>query len=112
MDKKDQYQRKLKEIMQVLYQELRTEKDDRRNLILDDATGQYLLLSNHWKADVRYYGIVIHLELKPDGKIWLQYDGTDLIVGQYLLDAGIPKSDIVLGFHAPIRRIDTGFAVA
>ena len=99
--------------MQDFHQRLSGKRiTERKSLILDDATGQYLILNNYWKGQSRYYGIVIHIELQSDGKIWLQHDGTDLIVGQSLLDVGIPKSDIVLGFHAPIRRTNTGFAVA
>ena len=29
-----------------------------------------------------------------------------------LQEHGIPKEDIVLGFHAPYKRPDTGYAVA
>lgn len=112
MDKRLEYRQHIKRIMQELQQRLRGNGKAERILILDDTQGQYLLMNNHWNGESRHYGIVIHLELKPDGKVWLNYDGTDLIVGQHLLDAGIPKSDIVLGFQAPIRRPDTGFAVA
>ncbi|MCB0565721.1 MAG: XisI protein [Phaeodactylibacter sp.] len=52
------------------------------------------------------------MAVSADGKIWLQHDGTDLIVAQKLLDQGIPKTDIVLAFHAPFVREDTGFALS
>lgn len=81
-------------------------------LIVDEQQGQYLLYQNDWKGERRQYGCLLHLEVKSNGKIWLQYDGTDLVVAESLLDAGIPKEDIVLGFRAPIVRPDTGFAVA
>jgi hypothetical protein len=47
-----------------------------------------------------------------DGKIWVQQDTTDVPIVQRLLDAGVPKSDIVLGFHAPYKRALAGFATA
>jgi hypothetical protein len=47
-----------------------------------------------------------------DGKVWLQHDGTDLVIAEKLLAAGVEKMDIVLGFHAPFEGADTGFAVA
>jgi XisI protein len=81
-------------------------------LIVDEAHGQYLLYQNSWQNERRLYGCFLHIEVAKDGKIWLQHDGTDLIIAQSLLDAGIPKEDIVLGFRAPVVRADTGFAVA
>jgi hypothetical protein len=41
---------------------------------------------------------VIHLDL-IDGKIWIQYEGTNWPVADELLQAGVPKEDIVLGFQ-------------
>lgn len=43
---------------------------------------------------------------------WGHEDRTDQIVVDKLLEKGIPKSDMVIGFHAPIMRGDTEFAVA
>jgi hypothetical protein len=46
------------------------------------------------------------------GKIWIEWDGIETSVAQELVDAGIPKEDIVLGFQHPKRRAITGFAMA
>lgn len=81
-------------------------------LIEDEEKGHYLLYNDGWQGERRIYGCYLHIEVKADGKVWLQHDGTDLIIGERLLAAGIPKEHIVLGFHAPIVREDTGFAVA
>ncbi|MCU0348900.1 MAG: XisI protein, partial [Saprospiraceae bacterium] len=59
----------------------------------------------------RVYYIVFQMDIK-DGKIWVQQDTTDVPIVQRLLDAGVPKSDIVLGFHAPYKRALAGFATA
>ena len=81
-------------------------------MIEDDVKGHYLIFSNGWRGERRAYGCFLHIEVREDGKVWLQYDGTDAEVAQQLIDRGIPKSDIVLGFQPPIVRPDTGFAVA
>jgi XisI protein len=81
-------------------------------IIQDDPKGHYLLFSNGWRGDNRVYGCYLHIDVKEDGKVWLQHDGTDLIIGEMLLEAGVEKTDLVLGFHAPFVRADTGFAVA
>ena len=80
--------------------------------IIDDTHGQYLLYNNTWDDEHRHYGCFLHLEVGDNGKIWIHHDGTDLIVGEKLLESGVPKQDIVLGFRAPFVRPDTGFAVA
>jgi hypothetical protein len=46
----------------------------------------------------------MHIDVKPDGKVWIQHDGTDLKVALMLYEKGIEKSDIVLAFHAVHRR--------
>ena len=80
--------------------------------IFDEDSGNYLLMMNGWEGEHRFYACLIHIEVKPDGKIWVHQDNTDLIVVDQLLEKGVPKKDMVLGFHAPIMRGDTEFAVA
>ncbi len=80
-------------------------------LVSDDETGNYVLLRNGWRGESRFYGIVVHIETTNDGKVWLHQDNTDLILADSLLNLGIPEKSIVLGFHAPIMRKDTEFAI-
>jgi XisI protein len=52
----------------------------------------------------------MHIDVK-DGKIWIQYDGTEEGVANRLVAAGVPKDEIVLGFQSPFQRMHTDFAV-
>ena len=79
--------------------------------VFDDKNGQYLLFHDGWRGEHRVYGCFLHLEVTSDGKIWVHFDGTDIAVAQKLLDRGVPKSDMVIGFHPPVARPDTGFAI-
>jgi hypothetical protein len=54
---------------------------------------------------------LIHLDI-IGGKVWIQYDGTSTPVATALLEAGIPREDIVLGFHPQKVRSYTDFAVS
>lgn len=45
-----------------------------------------------------------------DVKIWIQRDFTEEGVASELVDLGVPKTDIVLGFKPPDMRQFTGFA--
>jgi XisI protein len=64
-----------------------------------------------WEDGFRMYGCLIHVDIK-DGKIWIQYDGTEYSVANELIDLGVPKQDIVLAYHAPYARKYTEFATS
>ena len=59
----------------------------------------------------RVNNIILHLDI-IDGKFWVQYDGTDQAVASRLVEAGVPKQHIVLGFRSPEMRQHTDYAVA
>ena len=88
----------------------RPDNEVQTQFILDDERGHYLLYFNGWRGTKRTYGCYLHLDVDEQGKVWVQHDGTDLRIANQLVEQGIPKSDIVLGFHSPLRRPDTGFA--
>lgn len=51
------------------------------------------------------------MDLKGE-KIWIQKDFVEQGVATDLMEAGVPKENIVLAFQAPYKRQFTGFAVA
>ena len=113
MERVEQYRIISKQIIREVGQyDAGAEDDIRSQVILDEKTGNYLLLMNGWKGERRFYGILIHIEVTENGRVWVHQDNTDLIIVDKLLEQGIPKKDIILGFHAPIIRPDTDFAVA
>lgn len=73
----------------------------------DDEHGNYVLLQAGWRGNEYLQGSVIHIQL-IDNKIWIQYDGTEYGVANELVDAGIPKTEIMLGFRHPSVRQYTG----
>ncbi len=79
--------------------------------VCDDRRGQYLLLNVGWQLGQRVRGTTVHVRLK-DGKFWVEDDMTDLAIADMLVEAGVPKKDIVLGFQPPERRKYTEFAAA
>lgn len=76
----------------------------------EDVT-HYLLVNVGFRKRYRIYAAFIHIDVKSDGKVWIQHDGTDLPVADYLTEMGIPKEDIVLGFHPEELRQYTDFAI-
>jgi hypothetical protein len=80
-------------------------------LVFDDEHSVYLLLATGWTKHERVRGATLLLRIKND-KIWLEEDWTDYRIAEKLIEEGVPKSDIVLGFQSPENRTFTEFAVA
>jgi hypothetical protein len=80
------------------------------DLSFDTERDHYQVINVGWINKRRIYGCVLHLDIK-NGKIWIQHDGTEDGITNELLKLGVPKSDIVLGFHSPYKRQFTDFAV-
>ena len=79
-------------------------------LIFDTTRDHYQLVHVGWQNERRVYGCVLHLDIKA-GKIWLQHNGTEADIAAELAELGIPKNDIVIGFHSPFKRQFTEYAV-
>lgn len=71
----------------------------------------YMLYVIGWDNRKRIHDINIHADI-IDGKIWIQHDSTEEGIVTDLERMGVPKSDIVLAFHAPELRKHTEYAVA
>jgi hypothetical protein len=82
----------------------------KQSLIISEDKKHYLLITQGWDKGIRVHGCVTHLEIIDD-KIWIQRDGLEDGIANDLVAAGIPKSQIVLGFHPPEIRPYTEYAV-
>jgi hypothetical protein len=78
---------------------------------IDRENNHFQLLQSGWQDDRFVFTVVFHFDIK-DGKIWLQRNITEYEIVDYLMENGVPKEDIVLGFRHPKVRPFTGFAVS
>ena len=69
-----------------------------RQVIADHERGQYLLVNTGWRDTLHVNSIIYHLELKPEGKIWVHANWTDQLIDEDLAERGVDPSDIVVGF--------------
>jgi hypothetical protein len=83
----------------------------RDRTVFDRHSDNYLIVREGWDGGRRIDANVVHLEI-INGKVWIQVDNTDQVIARQLEAAGIPKSEIVLGFHPPYVRPHTEYAVA
>ncbi|MFN0035522.1 MAG: XisI protein [Saprospiraceae bacterium] len=81
-------------------------------LLIDKERHHYQLLTTGWQTGKHIHGIMMHLHIHGDGKIWIEANNTEAEIARELTDKGVPKSDIVLAFHPEKLRAMTGYAVA
>lgn len=80
-------------------------------IIFDRMNDRYVVMSLGWEDVRRIHGCIIHIDIIDD-MVWIQRDGTEDGIAIELEQEGIPKNNIVLGFHEPDVRQHTGYAVA
>lgn len=106
MDKLTTHKEIVRRVVTEIARMCPTDEQSETQLITDDEHGHYVLFSIGWYNNKREYLPFVHLDVRPDGQVYVQHDGTDLVIAEWLVQEGIPKSEIVLAFHAPYRRED------
>jgi hypothetical protein len=81
-----------------------------REFIFDVERDHYQIVNVGWEDNHRIYGCILHFDIK-EGKIWLQHNGTEIDFAEELVKAGVPKQDIVVGFHSTFMRQFIEYAV-
>lgn len=84
--------------------------DDTLRLLFDDEHSAYALLSFGWQGKRYIHGSVIHMDIIHD-KIWIQCDNTEQGIANELVEKGVAKEHIVLGFRPAHLRPYTRFDV-
>jgi hypothetical protein len=80
--------------------------------IADHARGHFQLVKLGWIDQQYIHAVLMHFDVKSNGKVWIQLNDTETLVAQELMEQGIKQSDLVLGFKPEYARPYTGFAVA
>jgi hypothetical protein len=110
MDTVEQYRQFIKQILTEHAHIAPNTDTVRPELIFDSERDHYQLAYVGWQGDKRIFGPVMHFDIQ-DGKIWVQYNGTEEAIAERLMEMGVPASDIVLGFHSSFKRQFTPYAV-
>ena len=77
-------------------------------LICDDERMRYLVLRVGWRDQKRIYLCLLHIDIIDDTVI-IQCNNTEDKVASELVQLGIPKDKIGLGFLPPVVRSDAEF---
>ena len=81
-------------------------------IVKDIENNHYQLVETGWYAKRFIYVVLFHFQIKPNGKVWILVNSTEVLVAEELVKKGIAPSDIVLSFVPEKVRQHTGYAVA
>lgn len=80
--------------------------------IIDIHGAHFQLLKLGWYNRQYIYSVLVHFDIKEDGRVWIQLNDTEMLVADEIVRRGIAKEDVVLGYKPEYLRPYTGFAVA
>jgi hypothetical protein len=72
--------------------------DVQAEAVFDRERDRYLVMLTGWQMGRRVHGCLVHVDIRGD-KLWIQRDGTEWGLGRALLEAGVPREQIVAGFR-------------
>lgn len=78
--------------------------------IFDTQRNHYQILHLGWQHKRWVHHCVMHLAIKNE-KVWIFYNSTEHDIAATLVELGVPKDDIVLGFYPPFMREMSDYAV-
>ncbi len=111
MNKLVTYRRFICQILTEYAQPSSIAEDLETQFIFDMERDHYQLADIGWDKGRRVFGVLIHIDI-TDGKIWLQYNGTEAHIAERLVEMGVPAHDIVLGFHSEFKRQFSKYAIS
>lgn len=110
MDKINQYQKFILEILSEYTKVKYINIDGENQLIADKENHRYQVVTIGWEGNKFVHDCVMRMDI-INGKIWIQQNMTEIDLGEELVKRGVPKSEIVIGFFSPKMREYTEYAV-
>ena len=111
MDRLDEYRQIDRNVLDSYAQISYGDGEIKSSVIVDSEQNNFLLMHDGWQGPKRIHDCIVHVEI-IDGKIWIQQDGIETGITAELVELGVPKDKIVLGFHPYHVRQHTGYAIA
>jgi hypothetical protein len=114
MDKVKKYQDIVIQFLQHYHEESGGNQPDSRikhRILIDKENNSFQLLAIGWSNKHYVFGPIFHFDI-IEGKIWMQCNNTEWEVVDFLMEYGVDRQDIVLGFVPPHARHLSGFATA
>ncbi|MGI8980880.1 MAG: XisI protein [Pirellulaceae bacterium] len=111
MDKLNRYRQVVEQVIREYASHKPSNGQIQSEAVIDREGDHYQVLNVGWDQVERVHDTIIHVDI-VEGKIWIQCNNTDRLLADELVEAGVPKEDIVLAFHPAELWQHTGFGVA
>ncbi len=111
MDRLENYRQIIRDVLSEYLKLQYANGEIRNEAVFDRENDHYMIVSVGWQGVKRVHGALMHIDI-INGKIWIQRDGTEHGIARELVAAGIPKDQIMLGFHTADVRPHTEYAAA
>lgn len=79
-------------------------------VISDREHNHFQLVSTGWDKGTFSFDVLFHFDIQEE-KVWILQNWTEEEVAEELVELGVPKEDIVLGFIPESARPYSGYAV-
>lgn len=112
MDKIEKYTTILTDFVQEYGMPQATNSEFEKQVLIDTQHLHFQVQSLGWLGDKFIHSVMLHFDIKPNAKIWIQQNWTEDDVAASLLQRGVLREDIVIGFQPPRYRQLSGYAVA
>ncbi len=112
MDKTIKYQKAIITVLNEFAEFWRSSRGVRNQVVADTTNHIYQLNMFGWQNGKVYVHLVaFHIEI-IEGKVWIHQNNTEAMIADELVEKGIAKEDIVLGFLYESDRADAHYAAA
>lgn len=113
MNEWDIYRRIIMQLLEAYTQQSDADRNVHHEIIFDPSSDQYFVMSvESYQDSIQWIqGCLIHIDI-IDNKIWIKRDKTEERIANQLVELGIPKDIIILGFGLPDYQKYPGFALA
>jgi XisI protein len=79
--------------------------------VIDEKGNHFQLIAIGWEGRHRVFNLLFHIDIVGE-KIWIQADKMEDSVAELLVEKGVSKKDIVIGYFPDYHRVHTEYAVA
>ncbi len=112
MDKIQKYSAILSDLVEEYAAPHGANAEFEKQVLIDTRHLHFQVQSLGWLGDKFIHSVMLHFDIKPNAKIWIQQNWTEDDVAVALIERGVAREDIVIGFQPPRYRKLSGYSVA
>ncbi len=110
MDKLEMMRETIEKVLTAYTEPPFAEEKIETEVVFDRDRDRFLLVEVGWENNQRVHQTIAHLDIINE-KVWIQLDKTPNGIANDLLDNGMSKDEIVLGFRSETLRKMSEFAL-